>query len=349
MFPLDSDVNTKAVILKRKGASSQAFEIGDIELPPLKQDEILIKNQAFGLNYADVMARNGLYRDAPPMPCVIGYEVVGEVVEVGNELSRTLIGKRVLAFCRFGGYGQHVITKGNSAIEIDDLPSEEVLALCTQAVTAYYMTDMLSPIRKGDSVLIHAAAGGVGTILIQLAKKRGANVIAKVGSNEKIPLVKNLGADFTINYKEKDYYEEVKSYLGASSLDVSYNPVGGSTFKKDWKLLRAGGRLVLFGGSELSGGKFGIFSALNFLRKMGIIIPAGLMMSSRSILGVNMLKIADHQPVIMQEALNEIIKLYRKNELKVHSGGVFHVNQIHEAHHLLESGKSLGKIIVEWD
>ncbi|MGB1507614.1 MAG: quinone oxidoreductase family protein, partial [Crocinitomicaceae bacterium] len=203
-------MNTKAVILKRKGASSQAFEIGDIELPSLKQDEILIKNQAFGLNYADVMARNGLYRDAPPMPCVIGYEVVGEVVEVGNELSRSLIGKRVLAFCRFGGYGQHVITKGNSAIEIDDLPSEEVLALCTQAVTAYYMTDMLSPIRKGDSVLIHAAAGGVGTILIQLAKKRGANVIAKVGSNEKMSLVKNLGADFTINYKEKDYYEEVK-------------------------------------------------------------------------------------------------------------------------------------------
>ena len=113
MFPLDSDVNTKAVILKRKGASSQAFEIGDFELPPLKQDEILIKNQAFGLNYADVMARNGLYRDAPPMPCVIGYEVVGEVVEVGNELSRSLIGKRVRAFCRFGGYGQHEITKRN--------------------------------------------------------------------------------------------------------------------------------------------------------------------------------------------------------------------------------------------
>ena len=134
MFPLDSDVNTKAVILKRKGSSSQAFEIGDIELPHLKQDEILIKNQAFGLNYADVMARNGLYRDAPPMPCVIGYEVVGEVVEAGNELSRSIIGKRVLAFCRFGGYGQHVITKGNSAIEIDDLPSEEVLALCTQAM-----------------------------------------------------------------------------------------------------------------------------------------------------------------------------------------------------------------------
>ena len=342
-------MNTKAVILKRKGSSSQAFEIGGIELPPLNQDEILIKNQAFGLNYADIMARNGLYRDAPPMPCVIGYEVVGEVVEVGNKLSRSLIGKRVLAFCRFGGYGQHVITKGNSAIEIDDLPSEEVLALCTQAVTAYYITDMLSPIRKGDSVLIHAAAGGVGTILIQLAKKRGANVIAKVGSNEKIPLVKNLGADFTVNYREKDYYEEVKSYLGASPLDVSCNPVGGSTFKKDWKLLGAGGRLVLFGGSELSSGKFGVFSALNFLRKMGIIIPAGLMMNSRSILGVNMLKIADHQPVIMQEALNEIIKLYRNNELKVHSGGVFHVNEIHQAHHLLESGKSLGKIIVEWD
>ena len=125
--------------------------------------------------------------------------------------------------------------------------------------------------------------------------------------------------------------------------------MGEAPLKKDLKLLGAGGRLVLFGGSELSGGKFGTFSALNFLRKMGIIIPAGLMMSSRSILGVNMLKIADHQPMIMHEALNEIIKLYRNNELKVHSGGVFHVNEIHEAHNLLESGKSLGKIIVKWD
>ena len=183
------------------------------------------------MNYADVMARNGLYRDAPPMPCVIGYEVVGEVVEAGIELSRSIIGKEFLPFVDSVDTDSMLLPKA-----IRPLKSMIFLVkrywLFAQAVTAYYMTDMLSPIRKGDSVLIHAAAGGVGTILIQLAKKRGAKVIAKVGSNEKIPLVKNLGADFVINYKEKNYYRELKSYLDKSSLNVSYNPVGGSTFKK---------------------------------------------------------------------------------------------------------------------
>ena len=342
-------MNTKAVVLKSKGKSNQAFEIRDIELPALKPDEILIENQAFGLNYADVMARNGLYRDAPPMPCVIGYEAVGIVKEIGGEVNQSLLGKRVLAFCRFGGYGKHVITKSNAAFEIGDLPSEEVLALCTQAVTAYYMTDILAPIREGDIVLVHAAAGGVGSILIQLAKNRGAKVIAKVGTSEKMSLVKELGADHVINYREKEYYKEIKFYLEGKSLDISYNPVGGATFKKDWKLLGAGGRLMLFGGSALSGGKFGVLSALNFLRKMGLIIPAGLMMSSRSILGVNMLKIADHQPLIMHEALGHVIKLYQSEKLKVCLGGVYHVNEIEKAHDLLESGKSTGKISVRWD
>ena len=139
--------------------------------------------------------------------------------------------------------------------------------------------------------MIHAASGGVGTLLVQLAKRRGAEVIAKVGSTEKEVIVKNLGADQVINYKTKDYVEEINS---TTKLDVSFNPVGGSTFKKDWNHLAPGGKLYLFGGAELSS-RFGIFSSLNFLRKMGILIPAALMMTSKSILGVNMLKIADEK------------------------------------------------------
>ena len=198
-------MKTQAVVLKGKGKSIEAFEIREVDLPALKPDEILIKNEAFGLNYADVMARNGLYKDAPPMPCVIGYESVGTVEKIGVDVDQSILGKRVLAFCRFGAYGRHVITKSNAAFEIGALPSQEVLALCTQAVTAYYMTDVLSPIRKGDKVLVHAAAGGVGTILIQLAKRRGAIVIAKVGNAKKVDLVKELGADHVINYRASDY------------------------------------------------------------------------------------------------------------------------------------------------
>jgi NADPH2:quinone reductase len=342
-------MDTKAVVLKRKGKPNKAFELKQITLPTLKSDELLIESEAFGLNYADVMARNGLYRDAPPMPCVIGYEVVGKVIETGSDADQSLLGTRVLAFCRFGGYGKHVITKSNAAIPINNLPFEEVLALSTQAVTAFYMTDVLSPVLKKDKVLIHAAAGGVGTILIQLAKKRGAVVIAKVGTHEKVKVVEELGADFVINYNEKEYSNEVRNLLKGASLDIVYNPVGGSTFKKDWKLLGSGGRLFIFGGSELSDGKFGLFSSLNFLRKMGLVIPAALMMNSKSILGVNMLKIADTRPEIMQFCLSELMNLYTSNKIQVCVGGSFKVSQISEAHALLESGKSKGKISVFWD
>lgn len=339
-------MQSEAIFLVKKGNAKHAFEKRPISLPDLKAGEVLIQSEAFGLNYADVMARNGLYREAPPMPCVIGYEVVGVVTAVGPECSQGLIGKRVLAFCRFGGYGRHVITTELASVPIGDLLSSEVLALSTQGVTAYYMTDVLAPIQEGDRVLIHAAAGGVGTLLIQLSKIRGAEVIAKVGSKDKEVLVKKLGADYTINYKANDY----GAYLSSQpKIDVSYNPVGGTTFKTDWKSLNAGGKLFLFGGSELSAGRFGFLSSLNFLRNMGIVIPVGLMMSSKSILGVNMLKIADFNPAVMQNCLHNIMRLYETKQIKVVVGKVYAVRDISLAHEHLESGLSMGKISILWD
>tara|TARA_B110000305_G_scaffold95704_2_gene107781 strand:- start:15460 stop:16479 length:1020 start_codon:yes stop_codon:yes gene_type:complete len=339
-------VQSEAIFLVKKGASRDAFEKRNILLPELKAGEVLIKSEAFGLNYADVMARNGLYRDAPPMPCVIGYEVVGEIVSVGPNGALELIGKRVLAFCRFGGYGRHVITTALAILLIDDLPSAELLALSTQGATAYYMTDILAPIQKGDRVLVHAAAGGVGSLLVQLAKRRGATVIAKVGSSQKETLSKELGADFTINYKENDYFEILKKQ---PKIDVSFNPVGGSTFSKDMKLMNSGGKLFLFGGSELSGGRYGFLSSLNFLRKMGLVVPAILMMGSRSILGVNMLKIADQKPQVMHDCLAALMELYRKDEIKICVGKVYDVKDIALAHDYLESGASMGKLSITWD
>jgi NADPH:quinone reductase-like Zn-dependent oxidoreductase len=342
-------MNSEAIYLIKKGAANQAFERIKLELPSLAANEVLVESEAFGLNYADVMARNGLYREAPPMPCVIGYELVGRVIEVGESVDKSMLGKRVLAFCRFGGYGKHVIAKDYGIVPIGDLPAETVMALCTQAVTAYYMSDVLSPIQKGDKVLIHAAAGGVGTILIQLAKRRGAYVIAKIGNASKTQLVKDLGADFVVNYNETDYQKTIFSHLKGDRLDVSYNPVAGSTFKKDMALIGSGGRLFIFGGSELIGGKFGVFSSLNFVRKMGLILPIGLMMRSKNILGVNMLKIADNRPMIIHDCLVDVVDLFLKGEIIPQVGAVYPVSKIVEAHALLESGKSTGKITVVWE
>jgi NADPH2:quinone reductase len=343
-----SKQKTEAMFLVKKGDALTAFERRVMELRDLKGNEVLIESEAFGLNYADVMARLGLYREAPPMPCVVGYELVGTVIEVGNDADPSLLGKRVVAFCRFGGYGKHVITWDYAVVPIADTPAEVAMVLCTQAVTAYYMAEYLTPIHKHEKVLIHAAAGGVGTVLIQLAKRKGAEVFAKIGDDSKASLVRQLGADHVINYKKSDYGQQIESILKGDRLDASFNAVAGSTYKIDLKLLGSGGRLVLFGGAELGRARWGIFSTLNFARKMGMVIPIGLMMRSKNILGVNMLKLADHRPIVLKHCLEDVVALYMKGELKPQVGGVYSVDQLAEAHAALEGGKTTGKLTVKW-
>lgn len=340
-------IKTEAFLLKQKGNPALAFSLEEVSIDLPKSDEVLIEVDSFGLNYADVMARNGLYKEAPAIPCVIGYEVVGRVTQVGTEVSKDLIGKRVVAFTRFGGYAKKVTTKASAIAVIDDINTATALSLCTQSVTAYYMADYIAPIQKNEVVLIHAAAGGVGTILIQLAKKKGAVVIAKIGSESKRSLVESLGADFVVNYKTTDYVTAVGEYLKGKKIHCSYNPVGGASFKQDLKMIAPGGKLFLFGGSALSS-KWGVFSSLNFVRKMGLIIPIGFMMQSKSVLGVNMLKIADAKPEVIQHCLEAVIKLYKEGTIEPQIGGEFKSSQLAEAHTQLENGSSVGKLVVHW-
>lgn len=340
---------TEAFHLIKKGIAETAFELRSLSLPELKDDQVLIDVEAFGLNYADVMARLGLYREAPPMPCVIGYEVVGRISEVGEKGNKELIGKRVVGFCRFGGYSKHVITENNAVSVIDDMDAGIALSLATQFVTAYYMVNRSANVQAGERVLVHAAAGGVGTALIQLCKLKGAHVIAKVSSEEKEKLVTDLGADEVINYKKEAYEKQVLTRLGSERLDVSFNPVAGTTFKKDLTLLGIGGRMVLFGGSELSNGKWGLLSTLNFVRKMGLVVPIGLMMRSKSIIGINMLKVADFKPQVLTQCLNEVVQMVKQGQIHPVVGGVYKQNELRTAHRLLEEGKTVGKLIIEWD
>lgn len=340
---------TEAFHLIKKGIAESAFELRSLSLPELKSNQVLIDVEAFGLNYADIMARLGLYREAPPMPCVIGYEVVGIISEVGDPANNGLIGKRVVGFCRFGGYAKHVITENYAVSIIDEMDAGMALSLATQFVTAYYMVNRSANVQAGEHVLIHAAAGGVGTALIQLCKLKGAHVIAKVSSKEKETLVRSLGADEVINYKEGDYAKQVSSHLGSEKLDISFNPVAGGTFKKDWSLLGTGGRMVLFGGSELSNGRWGVLSTINFVRKMGFIVPIGLMMRSKSLIGINMLKIADFKPQVLTQCLNEVVKMVKQGQIRPVVGGVYKQDELKMAHRLLEEGKTVGKLIIEWD
>lgn len=341
-------MSNQAIQLIKYGNPNEAFSFVKITVPEPEDDEVQISVTRFGINYADVMARNGLYKEAPPLPCVLGYEVVGEITKVGSNSPQELLGKRVVAFTRFGGYSQCVNTKYYGVAEIGDYDGNKALCLATQYVTAFYMCNIAWTLHEGDNVLIHSAAGGVGTALIQLLRNKNVHIIAKTGNDSKIGYLKKQGAHHIVNYNKVEYAHQIKTLIGEKKLDVSFNPVGGSTFKKDKKLLAPTGALVLFGGSERSGKNWGILSDLNFVRKMGVIIPFTLMSSANSIIGINMLKVADQKPKVLQHCLKEVVKLAKEGHLEPQVGGEFPANKISAAHKLLASGESTGKIVLEW-
>lgn len=339
---------TQVIKLIKYGKSNEAFEFQEEEITPPLADEVQIEVSCFGLNYADVMARHGLYGEAPPLPCTLGYEVVGTVIKAGKDVHEDLIEKKVVAFTQFGGYSKQINTKAFGAIPIEDYDEKKALCLATQYVTAYYMSTVATTIHEGDNVLIHAAAGGVGTALIQLVKQKKATIIAKTSQEAKFEYLKALGVHYIVNYKKEDYAQQVQHILGEQHLDVSFNPVAGATFKKDWKLLGNNGRLLLFGGSSLSK-KWGIFSKLNFVFRMGIIIPITMMMQSKSLIGVNMLKLAIDKPKVLHHCLKDVVQLALNGEIDPIVGAVYSAKDIAAAHDYLGSGKSTGKVVVEWN
>ncbi|PCH93617.1 MAG: alcohol dehydrogenase [Bacteroidetes bacterium] len=339
----------KAITLVKIGKSETAFELRDVGVPEVASDQVLIKVDAFGLNYADVMARNGLYEDAPPIPSVLGYEVVGTVDEVGSDVSSDLLGKRALAFTRFGGYAEYAVTDSQAVVLLgNDLSNGEAVALATQYGTAYHCAYEMINMFEGDHILIHAAAGGVGTALVQLAKRKGCIVYGTVGSDEKIEYIKGHGVDFPINYNKADFVEVIKKIRGKEKIDVIFDSVGGSNYGRSKKILAFGGRIVSYGVAVRSGRGNKIIASLKMVIGFGFMHPIMLLMRSQGAIGVNMLTIADHKPHVLTRCINEVLELIEAGELKPHVGGKYKADQIAEAHAFLESRKSMGKIVIEW-
>jgi NADPH:quinone reductase-like Zn-dependent oxidoreductase len=336
----------KAWILARHGDPHAALELRDVPDPIPASDQLLIAAEGFGLNYADLMAVRGLYREAPPPPCVLGYEVVGRVARCGHDAPQQMLGKRVVAFTRFGGQAELVAVDHLGCVEIpDDLPFGEAAALATQGCTAWYAARLLCPLRTGDRVLVHTAAGGVGQLLVQLAVDAGCEVFAVVGSAQKASFAKSIGAAHVFDRSGVDYAAAIREIMHEGGLDASFNAVGGSTFKKDLNLLGSGGRLVLFGGAERGSGSL---SALRFVWRMGLVVPVMLMMQSRSLLGLNMLRIGEHKPDVLAECLRNAVDACRQGILRPHVHATYASAQLPDAYLALASGKTVGKVAVRW-
>jgi NADPH:quinone reductase-like Zn-dependent oxidoreductase len=338
----------KAAVLIRHGKALYAFEIREVPDPTPSENEVLIQIEAFGLNFADVLARNGLYREAPPLPSILGYDAVGKVIGIGPNVDRSWLGKRVAALTRFGSYAEKVATSILGMCEIpDDMPAGVACALGTQYCTAYYSMNYVQQMHKGEKALVHAARGGVGTALVQLLLWKGVEVYGTAGSDEKIAALQQLGVK-AINYNTSDYEVELAQQLQGKRLDATFNSIAGTSFKKDMKLLGSGGRLVLYGFAERSGKKGGKLATAKLLYNMGLMLPIMLLATSKSVIGVNMLKIADYQPHVIGHCMRDLVQLYQQGIVKPLVGGEFAIDQLATAHDQLEHRKTTGKLIVKW-
>ncbi|HET7573518.1 MAG TPA: zinc-binding dehydrogenase, partial [Solirubrobacterales bacterium] len=218
--------------------------------PPVGPGEVRIAVRAAGINFADTMARLGLYPDAPKPPCVMGYEVAGTVESVGEGVSDHAVGDRVVAGTRFGGQAELVTVPAEQALPLPDrLSFEQGAAFPVNYGTAYAALIIMGSLREGDRVLIHAAAGGVGIAATQIARNAGAEIFG-TASPSKHEAIRAQGVKHPIDYRNQDFEAEALRLTGGEGVDLIIDALGPTSFRKDYRLLRPGGRLVMYGISE---------------------------------------------------------------------------------------------------
>lgn len=239
----------KAVKIQKFGGPEE-LQLVDVELPKLNANEVLIKNLSIGLNYIDVYHRTGLY--PIPLPSGIGLEACGMVEETGSDVTLFKVGDRVAhSSMPIGSYSEKQIFPQEKLVSVPEGISNEIASvIMLKGITAEYLLHRAYPAKKGDKVLFHAAAGGVGQILCQWANAIGCTVIGTVGSKEKEAVAKQNGCHHVINYTDHNFVEEVEKIVGKNGIDVVYDGVGASTFEGSIECLKVRGMMVAFGNAS---------------------------------------------------------------------------------------------------
>ena len=244
----------RAVVITRHGPP-EVLAVEQRPDPVAGPGEVRIAVRAAGINFADLMARTGMYPDAPPPPCVVGYEVAGEIESVGDGVEDFAVGDRVLAGTQFEGYAELVTARPADVLPLpDSLSFEQGAAVPVNYATAWAGLVIMGGLRQGDRVLIHAAAGGVGIAATQIARSIGAEIFG-TASAAKHEAIRAQGVEHPIDYRNDDFESVVRELTGGEGIDLAFDAIGPSSFRKDYRLLRPGGRLVCFGLSEVQTGE----------------------------------------------------------------------------------------------
>ncbi len=337
----------KAVVVTRHGDES-VLAVQELPVPSPGRGEVLIASRAAGVNFADLLSRLGIYKAAPKPPFVPGLEAAGVIESVGEGVSGLKPGDRVMSFCRFGGYAEKVLIPASFAMRMpDDMTFAEGAAFPVQYLTAYHGLFHLAHVQKGESVLVHAAAGGVGIACLQLLRDRGVQVFATVGSESKAAVVREECPEArAILYREEDFRRIILEATADRGVDVVMDSVGGETFARSFKTLAPGGRHVLFGAaSAVKPGRIARLGALWRLRKMLLVSPLGMIDRDRTLSGFNLIHFADRAE-LLRAAAGEMLALRAKGRIRPRVGLSLPLEKAAQAHRRMQERQTIGKVVL---
>ena len=336
----------KAVWIPKYGKPG-VLEVREDQDPSPGRAEVRVRVRASGINFADIMARQGLYPDAPSPPLVVGYEVSGVIDAVGDDVAERSVGQRVIAMTRFGGYADTVRVDASQTYAMPErMTFEEGAALPVNYLTAYHMLFNVFRVRSGDQVLIHQAAGGVGTAASQLCRSVGGVTSYGTASKSKHDYVREHGCDQPIDYHSVDYAQEIQRLTDGRGVDLVLDALGGSDWKKGYGLLRPGGLLIPFGWTNMAQhGKRRPSHMIAQFSRLPWWTPVGLMQENKGVAGVNMGQLWD-ETEIMSGAFSSLLELYEQGRIKPHVDRSFPFEQAAQAHAYIEAGQNVGKVLL---
>ena len=319
----------KAIQVKQPGGP-EAMELVDLPVPQPKANEAVVKLSASGVNFIDVYFREGRYKALPPF--VLGQEGTGVVSAVGTDVTTVRKGDRVAWTGVMGSYAEYAAVPADRLVPIPDgVTDQQAAAAMLQGMTAHYLSHDTYPLKRGETALVHAAAGGVGLLLVQMAHHIGARVIGTVSTDEKAKLAREAGADEIILYTQSDFEAETKRLTGGKGVDVVYDSVGKTTFEKGLNVLRPRGMMVLFGGSS---GAVPPFDPI-------VLTQKGSLFLTRPSLGSY---IATREELMARSG--SVFGMIAAGKLKLRIAHTFPIAEAQQAHRDLEGRKTTGKLLL---
>lgn len=321
------------------------LEIREADDPRPDSGSVRIRVSCAGINFADVLARMGLYPDAPKTPCVVGYEVSGVIDAVGAGVDGARVGERVVATTRFGGYSDVVCVPASAAFPAPDaLSDEEATGLPVNYLTAHLMLVHLGNVNADDAVLVHGAAGGVGVAAVQLCRIAGARIIG-TASPPKHEFLRSQGVE-PVDYRSPAWPDRVRALTDGRGVDIALDPIGGASFKRSYELLAPAGRLFCYGVADMAPGeRRSVFRALRTLWATPRFHPIRLMNDNRAVCGVNLGHLWNEERLLAPQ-MEALLAHAVAGRIKPRIDRVFPFSEAADAHRYIQARKNVGKVLL---